>query len=209
MKKDPVPIPSPDSPAGRPRDPRIDRAVIRATEELVVEMGYADLTIGAIAERAGTTKPAIYRRWPSKAHLVHEAVLPSGETTVLPETGSLATDIRTMVNATAQIFTRPVARAALPGLLAEVAADPALHAALLDRFRDGVWGAMRMRVVRAIDAGEARADLDPDTLIEVIGGATLLALLVRQVEHLDAAWVDATTTLVLNGIIAPTPSARG
>ena len=49
----------------------------RAAAELVVEVGYADLTVAAIAERAGTSKPAIYRRWPSKAHLVHEAAFPA------------------------------------------------------------------------------------------------------------------------------------
>ena len=47
-------------PNGRPRDPRIDEAVLRAAADLVVEVGYADLTIAAIAERAGTSKPAIY-----------------------------------------------------------------------------------------------------------------------------------------------------
>src|SRR5215217_2591056 len=64
---------------GRPRDPRIDRAVLSATSELLEAEGYGRLTIGAIAERAGTTKTAIYRRWATKAHLVHEAVFPDRE----------------------------------------------------------------------------------------------------------------------------------
>ena len=61
---------------GRPRDSRIDDSVLVATTELLEEVGYLRLTVGAIAERAGTNKPAIYRRWPTKAHLVHEAVFP-------------------------------------------------------------------------------------------------------------------------------------
>ena len=73
-----------------------ERAVLRATADLVQERGYADLTIAAIAERAGTTKPAIYRRWPSKAHLVHEAVFPISEATELPDTGSLAGAVNNM-----------------------------------------------------------------------------------------------------------------
>src|SRR4051795_11981162 len=64
---------------GRPRDPRIDDSVLRATVELLGASGYADLSVDAIAKRAGTSKPAIYRRWPSKAHLVHEAVFPISE----------------------------------------------------------------------------------------------------------------------------------
>ena len=69
---------------GRPRDKRIDSAVLRSTVELLAETGYADLSVDAIARRAGTSKPAIYRRWPSKAHLVHEAVFPISDATALP-----------------------------------------------------------------------------------------------------------------------------
>ena len=121
---------------GRPRDLRIDDAVLRATVELLGESGYADLSVDAIARRAGTSKPAIYRRWPSKAHLVHEAVFPINEATELPETGSLAGDIREMVRRSAGVLTTPAARAALPGIVAEVATDPTLHATLLERFGD-------------------------------------------------------------------------
>ncbi|MGH3562292.1 MAG: TetR family transcriptional regulator, partial [Mycobacterium sp.] len=42
--------------AGRPRDLRIDAAILRAAAELLVEIGYSDLTMAAVAERAGTTK---------------------------------------------------------------------------------------------------------------------------------------------------------
>src|SRR5689334_8191804 len=120
--------------SGRPRNPLIDEAVLRAAAELVVEVGYADLTIAAIAERAGTSKPAIYRRWPSKAHLVHEAVFPMSDATELPDTGSLHGDMREMMRRTVGVLTTPAARAALPGLVGEMAADPTLHAALLERF---------------------------------------------------------------------------
>lgn len=186
--------------AGRPRDPRIDRAVLDATAALLVEVGYAELTIAAIAARAGTTKPAIYRRWPSKAHLVHETAFPSGVTTTLPETGSLAGDVREMVRRTTEAFSHPIARAALPGLLAEISADPTLHTALLERFQDGVWGAMKARVERAVAAGEARPDVDPAGLIETIGGTTLLALLVRSTGDLGESWIDHTTDLLVKGI---------
>src|SRR6201996_4552925 len=106
---------------GRPRDPRIDGAVLRATVELLAETGYASLLVSAIAERAGTSKPAIYRRWPSKAHLVHEAVFPIGSGTELPDTGSLGGDVREMVRRTVVVLTTPAARAALPGLVGEMA----------------------------------------------------------------------------------------
>src|SRR6185437_2814601 len=49
--------------AGRPRDRRIDAAILRATADLLVEIGYSNLSMAAVAERAGTTKTALYRRW--------------------------------------------------------------------------------------------------------------------------------------------------
>jgi len=115
---------------GRPRDPRIDSAVLRSTVDLLGETGYAELSVDAIARRAGTSKPAIYRRWPSKAHLVHEAVFPLSDATDLPDTGSLAGDVREMVRRTVTVLTTPAARAALPpseiplGLVTAVAGGP-------------------------------------------------------------------------------------
>src|SRR5438552_16672378 len=59
---------------GRPRDRAIDDAALRAARELLVEVGWDRLSMVAIAERAGVGRPALYRRWPSKTHLVFEAV---------------------------------------------------------------------------------------------------------------------------------------
>ena len=47
-----------------------------------MEIGYSNLTMAAVAERAGTTKTALYRRWSSKAELVHEAAFPAAPTAI-------------------------------------------------------------------------------------------------------------------------------
>ena len=185
---------------GRPRNPQIDDAVLRATVELIGETPYAELTVGAIAVRAGTSKPAIYRRWPSKAHLVHEAVFPSGEPTLMPHTGSMADDLREMLRRTADVWTAPAARAAMPGLMGEISADPTLHAVLLERFYEGVFGTIHDRLVEASERGEVRPGVDPAVLIETIAGATLMALLIRSTDHLDDDWVEQTADLLTKGI---------
>ena len=69
MKADPSSVDKTPT-AGRPRDPRIDAAILRATADLLVEIGYSSLTMAAVADRAGTTKTALYRRWSSKAEPV-------------------------------------------------------------------------------------------------------------------------------------------
>ncbi|HXA91260.1 MAG TPA: TetR/AcrR family transcriptional regulator [Mycobacterium sp.] len=186
---------------GRPRDPRIDDAVLRATVELLAETGYPGLLVSAIAERAGTSKPAIYRRWPSKAHLVHEAVFPIGAATTIPDTGSLPEDLREMVRRTMAFLTTPAARSALPGLVGEMASDPTLHSALLERFADIFAGGLAEWLERATGQGEVRTGVTAAELAEAIAGITLLGLLTH-VTELDEAWVDRTTTLLLKGISA-------
>jgi AcrR family transcriptional regulator len=190
---------------GRPRDPRIDDAVLRATVDLLGETGYPGLSVSSIAERAGTSKPAIYRRWPSKAHLVHEAVFPIGAATTIPDTGSLPEDLREMVRRAMAFLTTPAARAAVPGLVGEMAADPTLHSALLERFAGIIGGGLAELLEGAAARGEIRADVTAaelaSQLTEAIAGITLLGLLTRPAE-LDDTWVDRTTTLLLKGISA-------
>jgi AcrR family transcriptional regulator len=184
---------------GRPRDPRIVGAVLDATVELLGETGYTELSVAAIAKRAGTSKPAIYRRWPSKAHLVHEAVFPIGEATELPDTGSLAGDVRAMVRRSAAVLTTPAARAALTGLVGELAADPTLHAALLDRFSDILSHGLTDRLDAAASRGEARPDVAAADLVEAVAGITFFALLTHGTA-LDDDWVERTATLITRGI---------
>lgn len=186
---------------GRPRDPRIDAAVLDATVELLGENGYADLAVDAIARRAGTSKPAIYRRWPSKAHLVHEAVFPIGRETELPDTGTLAGDVREIVRRVVTVLTTPAARAALPGLVGEMAADLTLHAKLLERFSDILSGGLTDRLTDAAARGEVRPDVTAEDLSEAVAGITLLALLTRGAA-LDDRWVQRTATLIMRGISA-------
>jgi AcrR family transcriptional regulator len=186
---------------GRPRDPRIDDAVLRATVELIGETGYADLAVDAIARRAGTSKPAIYRRWPGKAHVVHEAVFPIGDGTALPDTGSLAGDVREMVRRTVAVLTTPAARAALPGLVGEMAADPTLHAALLERFGGILSRGLAERLNDAVARGEVRPEVTAADLVEAIAGPTFLALLTRAAA-IDDAWVERTAALITRGISA-------
>ena len=142
-----------------------------------MEVGYADLTIAAIAERAGTSKPAIYRRWPSKVHLLHEAAFPTEADRLVAARHGVA-GRRPRRDAAAYVggVRGPVARAITPGLMAEIAADPALHPALLERF-GGAWKGFHDRIVIAAERGEVRADADPDVLIETIAGAALMRLL--------------------------------
>jgi len=185
---------------GRPRDVRIDGAVLVATRELLEEVGYLQLTIAAIAERAETNKPAIYRRWPTKAHLVHEAVFPAQGPEVIPPGDDLRGDIRALVGIGVELLGRPAARAALPGLLAEVDTDSALRADVFGRFAGGTWGWMQLRIDRAIEAGEVRAGVQSSTVLELIAGSTLVATILRPRDDIGPDWVEDVVDVIVRGI---------
>jgi AcrR family transcriptional regulator len=61
----------------------------------LAEAGYVNFSIERVAAGAGTSKPVIYRRWPTRARLVHAAL--SAERPVLsseaPDTGTVRGDI--------------------------------------------------------------------------------------------------------------------
>lgn len=186
--------------AGRPRDGRIDEAALRATVELLERVGYLQLTIAAIAERAGTTKPAIYRRWPTKAHLVHDAVFPAQDLDAIPAGNDLRADIRTLVVLGLELLDRPAARVALPGLLAETAADPALQADVLGRAAGGTWVWLQRRLDAGLEAGEVRPDVKTSIVFELIAGTAFVATAIRPPDAVDDGWVDEVVDLIMRGI---------
>ena len=191
---------TPATPPGRPRDHRIDEAVIEATRELLVSEGYSGLSLAAVATRAGTTTPAIYRRWPSKVHLVHEAVFPAALASGVPTTGDLASDVRAIVEGSAALFSDPVLRAALPGLISDLAQHPDLHRELMDR----LWGSRLGEAQRFLDQGAEhgllRRGIRAEHLLGLIGGSAVLSVLTPHAQELDDSWIDAITHLVTEGI---------
>lgn len=175
-------------PAGRPRDPRIEQALLAAVRELLTEGGYAAVTVAAVAHRAGTTKAALYRRWPALPHLIHEAAFPDELALGLSLGTDLATDLAGIVRGTRDTLCSPIGAAALPGLLAEVSTWPDLHAAMMRRF-DGVFAALEDRLRTAVALGEARPDARADDLLRLVIGAVISGLLLTPGE-LDDHWVD-------------------
>ena len=130
-------------------------------------------------------------------------MFPIGAATAIPDTGSLPEDLREMVRRSMAFLTTPAARAAVPGLVGEMAADPTMHSALLERFAGIIGGGLGELLERAAARGELRADFAAaelaTQLTEAIAGITLIGLLTR-VTELDEPWVDRTTSLLLKGI---------
>jgi hypothetical protein len=82
-----------------------------------------------------------------------------------------------------------------------MAVDAELNARVMSRFTD-VFTAVRTRLSDAVDRGEVHPDIDPDRLVEVIGGATMLRVLLQPGEPLGEDWVTQTTAIVVHGVVA-------
>ncbi|MGW0315688.1 TetR/AcrR family transcriptional regulator [Streptomyces flavidovirens] len=161
----------PGAPRGRPRDNRIHQAIVTATAELVLEVGYAATSIGAVAARAGVGKDTIYRRWSGKAELVYETLFTQTETAPVPDTGSLAEDLTALLEALLEEFTAPAAAAALPGLLADFAANPDLQARIRTQFLAPAKERLVAVFERAIQRGEAVPGVPVDLVLDTLAGA--------------------------------------
>ena len=181
------------SSAGRPRDSKIDAAIVQATRELLLETGYPALSLSAIAARAGTTTAAIYRRWSGKAQLVHEAILPAEVMAMSSASGDVTEDIRALVEATRTMFDRPEVRVALPALIADTVADPDVHSRMTSRFAESL-ATFRTRIDQ-----QPSDDGALPLLAEVVVGSAIFRIIVRHDAPLDAAWVDDLTHLVSSG----------
>ena len=79
--------------AGRPRDPDIDIAVLTSVRNLLASHGYEAMSVVAVAEEAGTTRQAIYRRWPTKADLATAAVAGLSQAAARPDTDDPYVDL--------------------------------------------------------------------------------------------------------------------
>jgi AcrR family transcriptional regulator len=164
------PVTSESVTSGRPREARIDAAVRDAVHELLAREGYAGTTIERVAAHAGVGRGAVYRRWRSKAEMIFAAVVHSAELPAPVDSGTLEDDLVALAERIAELTGTDQARAALAGLVAELAGDPELAKALEDR----LFGAERRYVAlileRACGRGELGRGADPELVRRLLVG---------------------------------------
>lgn len=154
--------------AGRPRDPAIDAAVLDATLAALAEHGYGGLRLEDVARRAGTTKPAIRRRWPGRQRLALAALGSRLGAVSPPDTGCTLCDLDECLKLFVAAF-RLLPPDVLGPLLADCAADPDLRAAFMTTLfappRTAVGAVLR----RAHRRGDLREDADLAVVLDLIG----------------------------------------
>ncbi|UYQ66122.1 TetR/AcrR family transcriptional regulator [Streptomyces peucetius] len=154
--------------AGRPRDPAIDAAVVAATLDVLREHGYAGFSLEAVAARAGTTKPSVRRRWPTRQSLVIDALASVLVTPPVPDNGCTRCDLTQSVGLLAEALLDRLPAGVLAPLVADCAHDAALHQRLIDVLVRPSRHAAAVAVRRAVDRGDLRAGVDPELLVDLL-----------------------------------------
>lgn len=143
----------------RRRGAELEAAILAATRAGLVERGYASLSMDWIAERARTSKAALYRRWSTLGELVvytHDRLVRSLLT--VPDTGSFASDMRTTLRSTADLMDSEYGEL-LRGMLAEIMKDQELAAEARRQLADSGPYVMDEIYRRGIERGEVRPEL--------------------------------------------------
>jgi AcrR family transcriptional regulator len=173
---------------GRPRSQATHDAILHAVRDILVTGGYAEVTMDRVAGHAGVGKQSLYRRWPSKAPLVAEAVLDAygrhGPVQV-PDTGDVEADLLTWLRGQAG-YLGSARDVALSRALAVATADNPLDGADLYTLLAGPHhDALLLRLQNAAHAGNIRADADLEAVTEALIGATLYRIFtsIRSVEE--------------------------
>lgn len=145
----------------RRRGAALEDALLDAAWAELQAVGYAGLTMEAVADRAGTSRAVLYRRWRNRPELVlavirrHRPLL-SGE---IPDTGSLRGDVlallRRMSSRLAEIGPETVY-----GLLGDYLGDADMFARSRDQLLSISAEVMETILKRAADRGEARAGVE-------------------------------------------------
>ena len=193
-------------PPGRPRSERSHLAIVQATLELLVEVGYERLTMEQVQRRAGVGKATIYRHWTSKAELVKEAIQHLSAELPVPNTGSLAADFAAVARTALAIAKDRNAALLMPRLLAEAGGDEELHAIFSAQLVEPRRRVLRTVLERARDRGELRADADLELTIDMLIGPVIYRFLITGGDLTPAAaQVPRVLAALLEGLSPPAP----
>lgn len=186
---------------GRPRDPRLDGALLDTALAVFLERGYHNTTFTEIARQVGVGTPAIYRRWPTKADLALDVIERVNEPEPIPDTGSIRDDLVEFMRLWLDTWATPIFRQLLLPLVLEGVAEGSVAAEVRERFV-AYRRLLDTRLRRSISAGELRADTDPTRLLDLLMGTVTVPLLFFQ-DIPPSGAAESIVDQVLTGFATP------
>jgi AcrR family transcriptional regulator len=187
---------------GAVRSPETHRAILDAAAAVLDESGYAGFSMDAVARRANSSKPTIYRWWRNKAALIIEAYEEGSEAALAgADTGDLRQDLILRLTKLWTWWEETWAGEALRSIIAEAQLDPAT----LDELRDGFVPRrsefLRPVFDRAIARGELGEAADTETAVAHLIGTSWLFLLTGRLA--ERAAITPHVDAVLLGLSIP------
>jgi AcrR family transcriptional regulator len=161
------------------------QAVLNAADDLLVEKGFAGVTIEGIAARAGVAKQTIYRWWNSKTDILLDNFAEDAARHLAPTDHD---DLRSYLRGLAEFLTTNDAGAVLRALIGQAQHDPELALRFRARFLDSLHARDRAVLERARD--QLPPDLDLDLAVDQLVGPIYYRVLVTG-QPVDDAFVDA------------------
>lgn len=162
---------------GRPRDPRTRAAILLAARDLLERGGLTAVTIEAIAQKAGVSRPTIYRYWPNAPAVAMAAFLEkTGAASAAASPGSALPALRAQLHALADAFAAPAGRS-VAAMVAAAQSETELAKAFRNEFIARNRDATRALLERCIvDRSIAEPD-DMDVTLDLIFGPLFYRLL--------------------------------
>ncbi|MFE6074261.1 TetR/AcrR family transcriptional regulator [Paenibacillus sp. NPDC057886] len=149
---------------GRPRSEQARKAILNAVDDLLVEVGYAAMTMKGISERAGVSRQTVYRWWSHKAEILFEASASDAEEELaISPTGAPLDDLAAYLEALVRFLAHSPAGAAYRALLGEAQHDSAV--AKLLSTKDPLGDSARVVIKRALGKDMLPIPLDQATAL--------------------------------------------
>jgi len=185
---------------GRPRDARAGETILIAAAEVLGEGGPQGFTVDAVAARAGVGKATIYRRWPTRGGLMLDAAARVGLELTEVDTGDVRDDLVQHLTGLADKMANTPSGRLLLAIIAEAVGNPEMNQQLR-AFTVERRTVARHTVERGIARGQLPGDLDPDELLDLLGGPIFWRLLTGGMVA-DPTFITWTVDTVLAGVRA-------
>jgi AcrR family transcriptional regulator len=188
---------------GRPRSETAQQAILDAAAELLLTHGLGEVSMDAVAERAGVSKATIYRWWPTKETLALEALYHEWDTARPSpnDTGPLRDDLLSLLRPwIRRVRARPYGRV-IAALVTEANTDPKFAEQYRARFVEPRRQPARALFKRAIERGEIPADTDVELALDLLFGPIYHRLLHGHAPLTDR-FMEAVVDSVLAGVAA-------
>ena len=186
-------------PPGRPRDTTIDARTTEAVLELLATAPYSALTLEGVAAAAGTSKPALRRRWGSLPGVVVHTLISVLGTTPTPDTGCVHCDLITGISTLADAFQDSPITRALPGLVSDLEADPELREVFRRDYFEARRATSRAVLEHAVERGDIQDDLDMELTLDILAAPLYYRAFFGH-QSIDDSLAERTVLSVLNGV---------